>query len=158
VAQAFAKLHSGRPRPVALEVPPDVLGAKAEVALVAPLAPEPRAPLDEDAIAQAAQMLAAADCPLIFVGGGAYDAAAEVQALAERLTAPVVGFRRGKGVLANRHVPSLPLPGGHALWAKADVVLTVNAVVNPRHGQAWASGPTGMDPLPERAPPAAPSP
>jgi acetolactate synthase I/II/III large subunit len=125
VAQAFAKLHSGRPRPVALEVPPDVLGAKAEVALVPPLAPEPPAPLDEDAIAQAAQVLGAAECPVIFVGGGAYDASAEVQALAERLTAPVVGFRRGKGVLDNRHVLSLPLPGGHALWAKADVVLAV---------------------------------
>jgi acetolactate synthase-1/2/3 large subunit len=125
VAQAFHKLHSGRPRPVALEVPPDVLGAKAEVTLVAPLSPEPPAPLDEDAIAQAAQMLAAADCPVIFVGGGAHDAAAEVQALAERLTAPVVGFRRGKGVLDNRHVLSHPLPGGHALWARADVVLAV---------------------------------
>jgi acetolactate synthase-1/2/3 large subunit len=125
VAQAFAQLHSGRPRPVALEVPPDVLGAKAEVTLHPPLAPEPPAALDEDAIAQAAQMLAAADCPVIFVGGGALDASAELQALAERLTAPVVGFRRGKGVLDNRHVLSHPLPGGHALWAKADVVLAV---------------------------------
>jgi len=125
VAQAFQRLHSGRPRPVAIEVPPDMLGAKAEVTLAAPLAPEPPAPLDEDAIARAAQALAAAECPVIFVGGGAHDASAEVQALAERLTAPVVGFRRGKGVLDNRHVLSHPLPGGHALWAKADVVLAV---------------------------------
>jgi len=125
VARAFQQLHRGRPRPVGLEVPPDMLGAKAEVALAAPLAPEPAAPLDEDAIAQAAQALAAADCPVIFVGGGALGASAEVQALAERLTAPVVGFRRGKSVLDNRHVLSHALPGGHALWAKADVVLAV---------------------------------
>jgi acetolactate synthase I/II/III large subunit len=125
VAQAIQQLHSGRPRPVGLEVPPDVLGTKADVNLAAPLAAEPPAPLDEDAIAQAAQMLAAAECPVIFVGGGALDAAAEVQALAERLAAPVVGFRRGKGVLDNRHVLSQALPGGHALWPKADVVLAV---------------------------------
>ena len=125
VARAFQQLHSGRPRPVGLEVPPDMLAAKAEVTLAAPLAPETPAPLDEDAIAQAAQTLVAAECPLIFVGGGALDAAAEVQALAERLAAPVIGFRRGKGVLDNRHVLSLPLPGGHVLWAKADVVLAV---------------------------------
>jgi len=125
VARAFQQLHSGRPRPVGLEVPPDMLAAKAEVDLAAPLPPEPAAALDEDAIAQAAAMLAAAECPLIFVGGGALDASSEVQALAERLTAPVVGFRRGKGVLDNRHMLSLPLPGGHALWAKADVVLAV---------------------------------
>jgi acetolactate synthase-1/2/3 large subunit len=125
VAQAFQKLQSGRPRPVALELPPDMLAAKADVALVAPLAPEPEPALDDDAIAQAAAALAKAECPVIFVGGGALDASAEVQALAERLTAPVVGFRRGKGVLDNRHVLSHPLPGGHALWAKADVVLAI---------------------------------
>jgi acetolactate synthase-1/2/3 large subunit len=125
VAQAFQKLQSGRPRPVALELPPDMLGAKAGVALEAPLAPEPEPKLDDDAIAQAAAALATAECPVIFVGGGALDASAEVQALAERLTAPVVAFRRGKGVLDSRHVLSHPLPGGHALWAKADVVLAV---------------------------------
>jgi acetolactate synthase-1/2/3 large subunit len=62
---------------------------------------------------------------VIFVGGGANEAAAEVRALAERLTAPVVAYRRGKGVLDERHPLSHTLPGGHALWAKADVVLAV---------------------------------
>ena len=62
---------------------------------------------------------------MIFVGGGANEAAAEVRALAERLTAPVVAYRRGKGVLDERHPLSHVLPGGHALWAKADVVLAV---------------------------------
>ena len=125
VAQAFQQMRDGRHGPVALELPPDVLGAKAEVDLLAPLPPAPPARLDEDAIAQAAAVLATAECPVIFVGGGALDASAEVQALAERLSAPVVGFRRGKGVLDNRHVLSQALPGGHALWAKTDVVLAV---------------------------------
>jgi acetolactate synthase-1/2/3 large subunit len=125
VARAFRALASGRPRPVGLEVPPDMLAAKADVTLAAPLAPEPPTALDEDAIAQAAQTLAAAECPLIFVGGGALDASAEVQALAERLAAPVIGYRRGKGVLDSRHVLSHSLPGGHALWPEADVVLAV---------------------------------
>ena len=70
-------------------------------------------------------MLARADCPVIFVGGGALDAADEVRALAERLGAPVVSYRRGRGVLDDRHPLSHALPGGHALWAKADVVLAV---------------------------------
>jgi acetolactate synthase-1/2/3 large subunit len=125
VAKAFQQMAAGRHRPVALELPPDMLGAKAEVAPVAPLPPQPTSPLDEDAIAQAAAALAQAECPVIFVGGGALDASPEVRALAERLSAPVVGFRRGKGVLDNRHVLSHALPGGHALWAEADVVLAV---------------------------------
>ena len=123
VGAAFRELCSGRPRPVGLELPPDMLAAKAEIALTLPLLPEP--PLDEDAIGRAADMLAKAEHPAIFVGGGANDAAVEVRALAERLTAPVVAYRRGKGVLDERHPLSHALPGGHALWAKADVVLAV---------------------------------
>ena len=125
VATAFRELHSGRPRPVGLEVPPDMLGAKAEVELHVEMAPVPVAPLDEDAIERAAAILAKAECPVIFVGGGANEASAEVRALAERLSAPVVAYRRGKGVLDERHVLSHVLPGGHALWRQADVVLAV---------------------------------
>lgn len=125
IAQAFQGLAGGRPRPVAVEVPPDVLGSKADVNVAVPLPPPPAQAFDEDAIAQAAAALAKSERPVIFVGGGALDAAPEVRALAERLAAPVVGFRRGKGVLDNRHVLSHALPGGHALWKTADVVLAV---------------------------------
>jgi acetolactate synthase-1/2/3 large subunit len=125
VARAFQELRSGRPRPVGIEVPPDMLAARAEVELQPPLPLDGAAPLDEDAIAQAADLLAKAECPVIFVGGGALDAADEVRALAERLGAPVVSYRRGRGVLDDRHPLSQLLPGGHALWAKADVVLAV---------------------------------
>jgi acetolactate synthase-1/2/3 large subunit len=125
VGMAFRELSSGRPRPVGLELPPDVLAAKAEIALTPPLPPLPEPPLDEDAIGKAADLLAKAEHPAIFVGGGANDAATEVRALAERLTAPVVAYRRGKGVLDERHPLSHVLAGGHALWAKADVVLAV---------------------------------
>jgi acetolactate synthase-1/2/3 large subunit len=37
----------------------------------------------------------------------------------------VIGYRRGKGVLDGRHALSHSLPGGHALWPEADVVLAV---------------------------------
>jgi acetolactate synthase I/II/III large subunit len=125
VATAFREMRSGRPRPVGLELPPDMLGTKAEVNFDVQLAPVPDAPLDEGAIERAAAILGKAECPVIFVGGGANDASEEVRALAERLSAPVVAYRRGKGVLDERHVLSHVLPGGHALWAKADVVLAV---------------------------------
>jgi acetolactate synthase-1/2/3 large subunit len=125
VARAFKELRSGRPRPVGIEVPPDMLQARAEVELMAPLPLDPAPALDEDAIARAADLLAKAQCPVIFVGGGALDAAAEVRELAERLGAPVVAYRRGKGVLDDRHPLSHMLPGGHALWRSADVVLAV---------------------------------
>src|SRR5882757_205123 len=47
VGTAFRELQTGRPRPVGLEVPPDMLGAKAEVDLDVQIAPASDAPLDE---------------------------------------------------------------------------------------------------------------
>jgi acetolactate synthase I/II/III large subunit len=125
VAKAFRQLASGRPRPVGLEIAPDILQARAEIDLAAPFAPEPPPALDEDLIERAAKLLEKAERPLIFVGGGAHDAAEEVRALAERLGAPVATYRRGKGVMDDRHPLAQVLTGGHALWASADVVLAV---------------------------------
>jgi acetolactate synthase I/II/III large subunit len=125
IARAFRELRSSRPRPVGVEVPPDMLQARAEVELSAPLPLDPAPALDEDAIARAADLLAKAEHPVIFVGGGAIGASNEVRALAERLTAPVVAYRRGRGVLDDRHPLAHALPGGNVLWRSADVVLAV---------------------------------
>jgi acetolactate synthase-1/2/3 large subunit len=127
VAEAFAQLRSGRPRPVGLEVPPDILATTAEVDLSAALPAIYVPPVDLDAVAEAAQLLGAAKNPLIFVGGGALDASAEVQQLAELLQAPVVSSRSGHGILSSRHELSLRAPEAHPLWAKADVVLAIGA-------------------------------
>jgi acetolactate synthase-1/2/3 large subunit len=124
VAQAFQHMTSGRPRPVGLEIAPDILQARADVDPAAPLPPLAQA-LDEDAIERAARLLEQAERPLIFVGGGALDASREVRALAGRLGAPVATYRRGKGVMDDRHPLAQVLTGGHALWAAADVVLAV---------------------------------
>jgi acetolactate synthase-1/2/3 large subunit len=102
-----------------------VLAAKAEVELAAPLAAEPDPLPDDDAIARAADLLAKAECPVIFVGGGANEAVHSVRELAEQLSAPVVAYRRGKGVLDQRHPLSHVYVGGHRLWRDADVVLAV---------------------------------
>jgi acetolactate synthase-1/2/3 large subunit len=59
------------------------------------------------------------------VGGGAQDAAAEVTELSGLLQAPVLAFRRGRGVLDARDPLSVTLPLGHQEWAKADVVLVI---------------------------------
>jgi len=124
VAQAFQSMTSGRQQPVGLEIAPDILQARADIDPAASLPPLAQT-LDEDAIERAATLLQQAERPLIFVGGGALDAAQEVRALAERLGAPVATYRRGKGVMDDRHPLAQVLTGGHALWATADVVLAV---------------------------------
>ncbi len=81
--------------------------------------------IDEDAIKAAAKRLGAAKRPLIVAGGGAQDASAEVTQLAHMLQAPVVSYRRGRGVIDDRDPLSVNLPLGRELWAEADVVLAV---------------------------------
>lgn len=131
VAEAFRQIHTGRPRPVGLEVPPDVLQASAEVTLVLPFAEPPAPPVDPDAIAEAAHLLAQAKQPLIFVGGGALGVGEAVRELAELLQAPVISNRRGHGLLSSRHPLSLRMPAAHTLWPQADVVLAVGARMQP---------------------------
>src|SRR5579863_6004854 len=103
VNEAFRQLADGRPRPVALEMPLDIMALETEIALPAVEAPPPTPLPDPELIDQAAALLAGARHPMIYVGSGAADASAEIQALAERLQAPVVTYTGGKGVISDRH-------------------------------------------------------
>src|SRR2546423_1803286 len=90
-----------------------------------PAPPPAQPPIDEDAVRDAAKRLAAAKRPLIVAGGGAQDAATEVIALSRLLQAPVLAYRRGRGVLDSRDPLSVTLPLGRELWGEADAVLAV---------------------------------
>ncbi len=124
VAQALHAMASGRPGPAALECAMDLWGQSGPVELVPPLirtAPE----IDEDTVLAAAKQLGAAKNPMIVCGGGAQDASEEVTLLSDMLQAPVVAYRRGRGVLDSRNPLSVTLPLGRELWGEADAVLAV---------------------------------
>ncbi len=130
VNEAFHQLADGRPRPVALEMPLDVMAREYAVSLPPPgdepTPPEP----DSDLIADAAKALSEAKAPLIYVGSGAMDAGSDILALAERLQAPVVTYTGGKGVVSDRHYLAQNLFAGHELWKRADVVLAIGTRLN----------------------------
>lgn len=100
VAEAFRQLRSGRPRPVVLEIPPDVLAAPipADLAIPSYVEPEPVRP-DTAVLRQTAERIAKAKRPLIYAGGGvrAAGASEELTALAHLLGAPVVVTENGRG-------------------------------------------------------------
>jgi acetolactate synthase I/II/III large subunit len=125
VAEAFRAMASGRPGPAVLECAMDVWGRSAPTtAIGSPLAAA-TPPVNDEAAEDAARRLAAAKRPLVVVGGGAQNAAAEVGALSDILQAPVLAYRRGRGVLDSRNPLSVTLPLGRELWGEADVVLAV---------------------------------
>ncbi len=134
VAKAIAAMATRRRGPAVLECAIDVWGRSGPAPLHAPLELKEPA-IDEDAIAAAAKALGAAKRPLIICGGGAQGAATEVTALAHMLQAPVLGYRRGRGVLDSRDPLSVTLPLGRDLWAEADVVVAVGTRLLIQHRQ-----------------------
>ena len=108
IHEAFRQLKTGRPRPVYIEVPHEVLAAAEEVKLLEPVSYDPPVG-DSEHIAQAAHLLTAAKRPAIWAGTGVQRSGASqvLQALAEHLQAPVVTGRESKGVISDRHPLSL---------------------------------------------------
>ena len=123
-ARALRAMRTGRPGPAVLECAMDVWGKPGQLTVQEPL-PVPAARIDRDAVRKAAKLLGTAKRPLIICGGGAQDSSEEVTALAAMLQAPVLAFRRGRGVLDGRDPFSVTLPLGRDLWGEADVVLAV---------------------------------
>ena len=103
LATAFALTRTGRPGPVALSIPNDLLFGRADVTPPPP-APGRRPPCHVADIEAAARRLSAAVRPLIITGGGVIVAGAERElvALARRLSAPVVSTVAGRGALDER--------------------------------------------------------
>ncbi|MEM7797965.1 MAG: thiamine pyrophosphate-dependent enzyme [Chloroflexota bacterium] len=127
IAEAFRQVHSGRPRPVGLEIPMNVLKTTAEVELEVPQQPPYHPTVDQEMVDMASKALGEAQNPMIYVGSGALGVSAEVKQLAEMLQAPVVGYRTGRGILDYRHPLSHNLHGSHPLWQTADVVLAIGS-------------------------------
>jgi acetolactate synthase-1/2/3 large subunit len=125
VAKAIQSLFSDRPGPAAIECAIDMWGRESADEKIATPLPAPAPALDEDAIRDAAKRLANSKRPLIICGGGAQGASEEVTKLADMLQAPVLGYRRGRGVLSSKSPFSVTLPLGRELWGEADVALGI---------------------------------
>ncbi|MGO5542820.1 biosynthetic-type acetolactate synthase large subunit [Blautia sp. HCP3S3_H10_1] len=103
IRKAFTIAKSGRPGPVLVDVPKDVTAAKCEYIRHTITAVEPKVDtIRSEDVDTAAQMIAAAKKPFIFVGGGAViaDASEEVRALAHKIQAPVCDSLMGKGAFS----------------------------------------------------------
>lgn len=126
VEEAFRQLRSGRPRPVAIEVPPDVLAEHSSAEIAPFVEPTPLIP-DAAQIDRAAALLREAKRPLILVGGGvlAANASDALVRLAERLEAPVLMTENGRGAIDARHRLAFDALALRELRERADLVVAV---------------------------------
>ncbi|MFE0808849.1 5-guanidino-2-oxopentanoate decarboxylase [Streptomyces sp. NPDC058848] len=140
VARAFTLFRTGRPRPVHIEIPLDLLETIEPAGAVRLAPPTGRTAADPEAVARAADALYTARRPVLVLGGGARAAAAECLALAERLSAPVLTTANGKGVVDESHPLSLGVslhsPAVREWLADHDVVLAVGTEL--AESDTWA--------------------
>jgi acetolactate synthase-1/2/3 large subunit len=144
VFNAVRESVSGRPRPTHVELPLDVL-AETGVSTPPELTGSYRTAPTRDEVERAAELLANARKPLIYIGGGAVEAGEALSELATLLGAPVLESIMGKGIVAEDH----PYCLGHAwnpwgddnpvdeLLAASDLVLVVGTKLGAQETNFW---------------------
>ncbi len=139
--EAATEALTGPTGPTYFEIPTDFLRAtSAEVVVAPPVPAVPRA--DAGEVERAALALATAERPLIWAGRGALGARAEVEAVAERLGAPVVETYGARGLISPDHPARLGysphFPEVGTVWDEADAVLAVGTDFDGMMTQNWA--------------------
>jgi acetolactate synthase-1/2/3 large subunit len=104
VASAYATAIAGRPGPVVVVLPEDLLGAEAGPAVAAPIVAAEPSP-EAGAIARLANLLAEAERPMLWIGGPGWsaEAVANIAHFAEDARLPVVTSWRRKDRFDNAH-------------------------------------------------------
>ena len=134
VEQAIRTSLNGRPGPVYLNFPDDVIRAEAEeenVAQAAPFVPPTRPLADPANVESALDALESAENPLVIVGKGMAWARAEddVRDFIEKTQLPFLASPMGKGVMPDEHPLSVGAARSTAL-KEADVVFLMGARLN----------------------------
>ena len=143
IKEAFYIAQSGRPGPVLIDLPKDVMAQKAHFAYPDSVQMRSYKPVVDGNMRQikkAAELIAAARRPVLYVGGGTIlsNASEELMALAEKLHCPVTTTLHGLGAFPERHHLALGMLGMHGTWyANAavnycDLLLAVGARFDDR--------------------------
>ncbi|MEG5925901.1 acetolactate synthase large subunit [Enterobacter hormaechei] len=139
ISDAFRIAQSGRPGPVWIDIPKDVQTADIEIDVL----PEPgeRAPAPEfsaESVRDAAAMINAAKRPVLYLGGGAINAADEIRQFAEKASLPTTMTLMALGMLPKAHPLSLGMLGMHGarstnyILQEADLLIVMGARFDDR--------------------------
>ena len=147
VHMAMQQVLDGRPRPAEIEVPFDILPATSDIELLEREGTVKQSP-DPARVKEAAELLARAERPLIWAGGGCREAdvTTELAELAEALNAPVITTPEGKGSIPENHPLSVGTfyyghgPAYHTL-PQSDVILAIGSRMNLNPRTPWSLRP-----------------
>ena len=151
LAEAWRRALTPPTGPVFVEIPVDFLTGEAQSTRVGELDAGPAAlPLPPAAdVAEAAALLAAAERPVVWAGGGVLRSGAweELRVLAERLDAPVVTTFMGKGAFPEDHAlfagSACYDPNQREILESADVLLVVGSELGSETTYDYTLAPAG---------------
>jgi thiamine pyrophosphate-dependent acetolactate synthase large subunit-like protein len=134
VDTAFRQATTGRPGPVYIDMPGDILGEKVEEESVqyrGPWKPAPRSLGDPGAVQEAIALLAKAERPVVIAGSGVWwsDGAAALQAFVEATDIPFYTTPISRGLIAEDHELSF-INARSKAFTEADVVLAIGTRFN----------------------------
>jgi len=146
VAAAFYIATTGRPGPVLIDVPKDVTQAMMQwwwpetVEEYDLPGYHPQSAIDDASAAAAAELIAQAMRPVLYVGGGVLKsrASAQLLAFAERTQIPVVTTLMARGAFPDSHPLHLGMPGMHGMYSavtamqQSDLLITLGARFDDR--------------------------
>src|SRR4029077_8811786 len=147
--RAFTQVKNGRPRPVLVELPVDILGAEVPDGWTYTPAPRLRTAPDPRAVSEIAAALVAAERPVIYAGQGVHYAKAwkQLRDLAELLEAPVTTSLQGKSASPENHPRSLGSGGRsiskqlHHFLNNADLIFGIGcSFATTNYGVAMPKG------------------
>jgi acetolactate synthase-1/2/3 large subunit len=135
IAEAFHLATTGRPGPVLVDVPKDVLQSDAHFSWPASINLPGYRPTERPnhrQIAAATALIRAACRPVLYVGGGVLKAraAADLIALAEAIGAPVVTTLMARGAFPDDHPLCLGMPGMHGSYAAVTAMQRADLLIN----------------------------
>jgi acetolactate synthase-1/2/3 large subunit len=143
VHEAFHLASTGRPGPVLIDIPKDVLNRETSWHMPTLAGLPGYRPTSEGhpkQIKAAAKLIEAAERPVLYVGGGviAAGASAELLEYAELINAPVVTTLMARGAFPDSHRLALGMPGMHGVYAaitaiqKSDTLIAIGARFDDR--------------------------
>lgn len=147
LARAWDVALAGRPGPVLVSLPMDILAEPFEADIV-PASPVARPALSDATASAIAEELRRAARPLLLAGGGTRHAAGQVRHLVELAGLPVAHTLMGTGVLPPDHPQLLGMigfwgsPAANRLAAQADVILAVGTRFPETDSSSWEAGVT----------------
>lgn len=151
VNEAFRRMLTGRPGPVSLEMCWDTMAKPWEVEIGPGIGAIEKPAVDDDAIGDAAEMIAGAKKIMIMCGGGAQHASVEVLELAKMLGAPVTAFRSGRGVVSEDSDWGVNSAAGYRLWQDTDLLIGIGSRLEMQY-MRWLSMGEYYDRPPEGGP------